>query len=113
MGNTRRDSHTSDVVADINYFPALGTPISKSEWKTRYLGDRDEFTRSMIIHDVRNSDKQFDLDTNGFQFVQLPPKNRISLDDEEETVKREYYPELEHLAKQLYIHKLTMSLPSN
>lgn len=96
-------SHAGDVIAEINYFPATGKPIPVSQWKTRYLDSRDDFTRSMAIHDVRISDKRFDLDTNGFRFVQLPPKKRISRDDDEETVKREYYPELEDLAKRLYI----------
>jgi len=101
MAGTRRESHSGDVVADINYFPALGTPIPKSTWKTRYLGDRDEFTRSMTIRDVRTSDAEFDLDTHGFQFVQLSPKQRVSRDNDEDTVKREYYPELEDIAKKL------------
>jgi len=101
MAGTRRDSHSGGVVADINYFPALGAPIPKSTWKTRYLGDRDEFTRSMTIRDVRTSDSEFNLDTHGFRFVQLPPRRRVSRDDDEDTVKREYYPELEDVAKKL------------
>jgi hypothetical protein len=77
-----RDLHSGDVIADINYFPALGTPIPRSAWRPRYLDHHDEFN----IH--------------GFQFLQLPQnKTRITRDDDEETVKREYYPELEAIAK--------------
>lgn len=96
-------SHSGNVVGDINYFPALSTPILKSAWKMRYLGDNDEFTRSMIIRNVRTSDKCFDLDTQGFQFLKLLPKQRVSCNDNEEAVKHEYYPELECIAKELYI----------
>jgi hypothetical protein len=92
--------HSSDVVADINYFPALGTPIPKATWKPRYLDHHDEFTRPMLIRDVRTSGNAFDLNIHGFQFIQLPQnKARITCDDDEETVKREYYPELEALAE--------------
>jgi hypothetical protein len=98
----KQDSKSGDVVADINYFPALGTPMPKSAWKTRYLDENDEFTRPMIIRDVRTSNKNFNLDTHGFEFVQLLPKQRVSRNDDEETVKREYYPELEYIAKRLY-----------
>jgi hypothetical protein len=102
MHQNRQDSHSGYVIADINYFPALGEPIPKSAGKPRYLDDRDEYTRGMIIRDVRTSATQFHLDSHGFQFVQLPPKQRVSRDDDEETVKHEYYPELEDIAKKLY-----------
>lgn len=102
MHDSGREPQSGDIVADVGYFPALGTPIPKSSWRTRYLGDRDKYTRPMVIHDVRTSEKQFDLDSNGFQFMQLYQKKRVSRDDDEETVKRDYYPELEELAKQLF-----------
>ncbi|KAH7092263.1 hypothetical protein FB567DRAFT_516869 [Paraphoma chrysanthemicola] len=101
MDQSRRDSHSGDVTADINYFPALGTPIPKSAWKTRYLGDRDGDTRSMVIRDVRMIDKTFGLDAHGFQYVHLPPKQRVTRDSDEDTIKREYYSELETIAKDL------------
>jgi hypothetical protein len=57
----------------------------------------------MVIRDVRTTDKTFDLDTHGFQYVHLPPKPRVTRDSDEDTIKREYYPELEAIAKELYI----------
>jgi hypothetical protein len=102
MQQSHQHLRSGDVVADINYFPALGTPIPKSAWKTRYLDDNDELTRSMIIRDIRSSTKRFYLDTQGFEYVQLPPKQRVSRNDDEEVVKCEYYPELESIAKALY-----------
>jgi hypothetical protein len=101
MSHILKGSNSGDVVADINYFPALGTPIPTSAWKKRYLGIGDEFTRPMTIHDVGKCDKTFSLDTNGFQFVKLASKHRVSAADDEETIKREYYPELEQIAKEL------------
>ncbi|PSN65222.1 hypothetical protein BS50DRAFT_527433 [Corynespora cassiicola Philippines] len=86
-----------DVVADINYFPATGKTIETSSWKRRYLGISDENTRSMTIHDVRGKESQFELAKNGFQFIVLPDKERSTVDDA--TIVRDYYPELEELAK--------------
>lgn len=60
-----------DVIADINYFPASGLPIPTTAWQKRYLGVGDEHTRSMTIHDVRNAQHAFNLETNGFTFMQL------------------------------------------
>jgi hypothetical protein len=57
------------VVADINYFPASGVPITTTSWQKRYLGVGDEHTRSMTIRDARQTQQIFDLDTNGFTFV--------------------------------------------
>lgn len=55
----------------------------------------------MLIRDVRKADKTFDLDVNGFTFVTLPRKERVGRNSSEEDVKREYYPELEEVAKKL------------
>lgn len=93
--------HSGDVVAPINYFPATGIPITKSAWKTPFLDDHNEHTRSMLIRDVRTSNRNFDLDTNGFTFVTLPQKDRVSRESTDEQVNREYYPEVEELVKKL------------
>lgn len=89
------------VVANINYFPALNGPIPTTEWKTRYLGVSDEHTRAMTIRDVRQVERVFNLDTNGFTFIQLPPRERVSASSSEERIRHDYYPELEALAKSL------------
>ncbi|KAH9861208.1 hypothetical protein IAQ61_010945 [Plenodomus lingam] len=101
MNHTRKDSQGGDVVADIHYFAATGTPITTEMWKMPILGEPTEFTRRMTIHDARRSNQQFHLDTNGFQFLTLPPTKRVTADDDEETIKREYYPELEQIVKDL------------
>lgn len=102
MYHLQQTSPDGDVIADINYFAATGAPITTSMWKKPALGERGEFTRAMTIHDARTSGRSFHLDTNGFTFIKLPSKPRIAVEDDEETVKREYYPELEHVTKDLY-----------
>jgi hypothetical protein len=99
--DTSMQNNDRDVVADINYFPAPGDPISKASWKPRYLDDNDAFTRPMTIRNVRRTDKVFDLATNGFTFIRLPLGRHITSKDDEETIKRDYYPELETVAKKL------------
>lgn len=88
-----------DVLADINYFPANGKVITTEEWKPRYLGVSDDFTRKMTIHDIRGMEDQFGLDRNGFKFVKLPSKHRSTEDDE--TIKTQWYPEVAEVIKEL------------
>lgn len=88
-----------DVLADINYFPATGKVISTEEWKPRYLGVSNEFTRKMTIRDARGVEDRFSLDANGFKFVKLPSKHRSTGDDE--TIKTEWYPEVSEVIKDL------------
>lgn len=95
-------SMKGSVVADINYFPASGVPITTTSWQKRYLGAGDEHTRSMTIHDVRNAQHAFNLETNGFTFMQLSSKQRVDSSSTEEEIRERYYPELVDLAKRLY-----------
>lgn len=89
------------VIANINYLPALDAPIPTTEWKTRYLGVQDEYTRGMVIRDIRHVQQGFNIDTNGFTFIQLPSAERVNASSVEETIRHDYYPELEALAKRL------------
>lgn len=88
-----------DVLADINYFPATGKVITTEEWKPRYLGVSDEYTRKMTIRDARGMEDQFSLDRSGFTFVNLPSKHRSTEDDE--TIKAQWYPEVAEIIKEL------------
>ncbi|KAL2292498.1 hypothetical protein FJTKL_09462 [Diaporthe vaccinii] len=88
-----------DVLADINYFPANGKVITTEEWKPRYLGVSDDFTRKMTICDIRGMEDQFGLDRNGFKFVKLPSKHRSTEDDE--TIKTQWYPEVAEVIEKL------------
>ena len=104
MSGQQHSCFDNDVIADINYFPKLGTPIPVSSWKPRYLAISDTFTRPMLIRDVRQSSKTFKLDTHGFQYLTLPQKERVGGHSDEETIRREYYPEVEEIAMKLYVH---------
>lgn len=88
-----------DVLAEINYFSATKKAIETSDWKPRFLGVGDEHTRKVTIHDIRGLEQGqlFSLDKNGFEFVKLSEKAR-NIDDDE-TIKKEYYTELEDLVK--------------
>lgn len=88
-----------DVLADINYFPANGKVITTEEWKPRFLGLSDDYTRKMTIRDIRGMEDQFGLDRNGFKFVKLPSKHRSTEDDE--TIKTQWYPEVAEVIKEL------------
>jgi hypothetical protein len=88
-----------DVIADINYFAADGTTRQPGIFKKPSYGASTEYARSMTIHDVRPIVDNFKLDVNGFQFVKLPAKERDV--EHDETIKQEYYPELEGIVKDL------------
>ncbi|KAI3394641.1 hypothetical protein diail_2451 [Diaporthe ilicicola] len=88
-----------DVIADMNYFPATGNVISTQEWKPRYLGVSNDFTRKVTIHDIRGMEDQFYLDKNGFKFLRLPSKHRNT--DDDETIKSQWYPEVAEIIKEL------------
>ncbi|KAF3039711.1 hypothetical protein E8E12_004518 [Didymella heteroderae] len=94
-------SRKGDVDADINYFPASGVPIPTTTWQKRYLGIGDEHTRCMTIHNVRQTQQTFDLNTNGFTFLKLSHKQRVDISSSEEEIRQHYYPELVELAKNL------------
>lgn len=89
-----------DVEADINYFPASGEVIETQDWKPRLLGEADEHTRKMTIRDVRGMESHFELDKNGFTFIQLPTKSRDVSTDEK--IQGEYYAEVAEVLKELY-----------
>jgi hypothetical protein len=92
-------STPKNIRADINYIPVKGNVIQTKDWKPRYLGVRDEGTRTVTIHDVRGGEDRFDLDVNGFKFLKLPAKERSVESDE--IIRGEYYPELEVVLKTL------------
>src|SRR4051812_29891307 len=96
---TTASSSPHDIVANINFFPSTGRPIETKEWKARYLGIGDDYTRAMTIHDVRGQEQKFNLDQNGFQFISLPEKGRDTREDE--MIMKEYYPELEEIARKM------------
>lgn len=56
-------------------------------------------TREVLIENVRGKEDQYTLDTAGFQWVRSPTKHTSFQNDEE--IKREYYPECIEFLKKL------------
>jgi hypothetical protein len=51
-----------------------------------------------VVHDVRGNEFWYILDTNGFQFVKHKSEEKDF--DNDEQIKRIYYPEIEELLKE-------------
>jgi hypothetical protein len=65
--------------------------------------DRPAVTLPVTIHDVSGHELEYTLDKNGFQFYYHESKEKDFVDDEK--IKAEYYPEVEQLLKDAYVHK--------
>ncbi|KUJ06562.1 methyltransferase-like protein [Mollisia scopiformis] len=88
-----------DVTTIFNYFKENedGSPPAPS-----YVGKPETYFRptvpqKTVVHDIRGTEKQYTLDTKGFQIVKHASKEKDFLDDEQ--IKRIYYPETEDLLK--------------
>jgi len=86
-----------NVITSINYFAADGTIRQPGIFNKPTHGVPTEHARSMTIRDIRPVVDNFKLDTNGFQFVKLPAKERDVKDDE--VVRNDYYPEISDVVK--------------
>ncbi len=50
-----------------------------------------------MVTDISGNEKQYTLDSHGFQVVEHESKEKKFLDDDQ--IKRDYYPETEQLLK--------------
>jgi hypothetical protein len=91
------DNGRWNVVSSINYFAADGTIRQPGTFKKPVHGVPAEHARSKTIRDVRPIVEHFKLDTNGFQFVKLPAKERDVKNDE--VIRNDYYLELSNVVK--------------
>jgi len=88
----------STVQTDLNFYKAL-----TDEKPYIYTFDHDpptnfgQDTRSALIHDIRGHEDEFTLDKNGFQIYHHESALKDFTDDE--TIKTEYYREVEDLLK--------------
>ena len=53
----------------------------------------------VVVKDISGHEKEYALDTHGFQLVQHTSKQKEFVD--EEVIKAEYYPEVEQLLKEV------------
>lgn len=76
-----------------------------------YVGKPESYAREPVslpvtVHDVSGRELDYTLDGQGFQFYYHESKEKDFLDDE--TIKREYYPETEQLLKDAYVNNLLL-----
>ncbi|MCJ1307248.1 hypothetical protein MMC25_000894 [Agyrium rufum] len=97
----RTTAHVAhNVYGEFNYYPQeLGVPEPVNVMKpSSFLNDPKE-TRKLLVEDVRGRESDFSLETSGFQFVNHETIEKEFRDDE--SIKRDYYPEIENLVKEL------------
>ena len=92
-----REPH--DVVAEFNYYK---DPGDGSLPAPTYIGkpetyDRPVETRTMVVHDIRGEEDKYTLDSTGFEICKHVSQETAFEDDEE--IKKIYYPEVEELLK--------------
>jgi hypothetical protein len=86
--------------AKFNYY--LPTPESSQSKPSTddlelILGNKNQDTRRLPVHDLRGHFNEFELDRNGFQVVKLDSAEKGFEDDER--IRRVYYPEIEALVR--------------
>lgn len=91
-----------DVVVDLNFYspPADGSP----PWNlagdvppgvtTRNFG---QAARQVVIHDARGQEDKFTLDHDAFQILTNQPPSAEKDFKNDESIKKNYYPEVEKL----------------
>lgn len=89
-----------NVPTTLNYYkdPGDGSPPAPS-----YVGKPDTYERpveklNVTVNDVRGDEDKYTLDKNGFQFY--PHESKEKDFDDDEKIKREYYPEVDALLKE-------------
>lgn len=88
-----------DVVAEFNYYkdPGDGSPPAPSYVGKPETYERPVETRTMVVHDIRGEEDRYTLDTTGFEIYKHVSQETAFEDDEE--IKKIYYPEVEELLK--------------
>lgn len=88
-----------DVLSDFHYYldPGDGSPpppsiVGKPETYTRPAA-----TLQLVAHDIRGTENEYSLDKTGFQVYRHTSKEKQFQDDEE--IKKVYYPEIEEILK--------------
>jgi len=94
-----------DVVATLNFYspPEDGSaPYNLAGDHPPGLPPRNfgSVAHDVLIHDIRGKESSFNLDNDAFQIVQnLPPSAEPSFTDDE-SIQKNYYPEVERLVKE-------------
>ena len=88
------------MLAEFNYYKdpgdgSLPAPTYIGKPETYY--ERPTETRTMVVHDIRGEEDKYTLDKTGFQ-VYRHVSQETAFQDEEE-IKKVYYPEIEDILK--------------
>lgn len=88
-----------DVIASFNYYkdPGDGTLPAPTYVGKPETYERPAETRALLVHDIRGEEGKYALDTVGFQ-VYGHVSRETAFEDEEE-IKKVYYPEIEGILK--------------
>ena len=98
-----RSHRPHDVVADFHYYkdPGDGSPPAPSYVGKPETYERPAETRSMLVRDIRGEENKYSLDRTGFQIYNHVSRETAFEDDEK--IKRDYYPEIEEILKSAYV----------
>ncbi|KAJ5758187.1 uncharacterized protein N7511_006881 [Penicillium nucicola] len=86
----------TDIESYLNFVPSSAPRTTVTELSELYQRLSDK--RSVTIHDVRNADKEFQLDVNGFQFYKHPLPTMPNYGSE--TIKNHIYPDTVRFLKE-------------
>lgn len=64
--------------------------------------DRPTQPLDVVVKDITGEESKYTLDSHGFQIYHHESKEKEFLDDEK--IKAEYYPEIDQLLKDAYVH---------
>lgn len=92
-----------DVPTTLNYFKPNedGSPPAPAIIGRPETYDRPVLSTSVIVHDIRGSEQDYNLDTTGFQVVKHESEEKEFTD--EEKIKDIYYKEVEEILKKAYL----------
>lgn len=71
----------------------------------------DQVSSRMWSSDISGEESKYTLDSHGFQIYRHESKEKEFVDDEK--IKAEYYPEVEHLLKDAYVLLAPRLTPQN
>lgn len=88
-----------DVTATFHYYKdsANGSPPAPNYVNQASSYNRELLSQQQVVHDIRGRERQYTLDTTGFQIFKHQSIEKDFTDDEQ--IKKVYYPETEELLK--------------
>lgn len=86
-----------DVTSQFNYYQDDGQPPAPTYVNKPETYYRPPEVQTHVIHDIRGTEDQYTLDKTGFQIFRHTSQEKDFVDDEK--IKRDYYPEVEHVLK--------------